>query len=210
MRNESLPILNNVAVYERVSAATRAVLEARANPPAYTRFLDDEAYTVLETVVNILLPQDSAGTDVDLAEAIDRRLAAGTNAGWRFATLPSDGEAYRAGLIALQKTLASTPMKSFEHMPPSAREAYLRCLADGEADDAARFPLSTFLIMLRTDVARIWMSHPSTMRALNLYSFADGATGLTDGPTANEGWVNLTANTTQAFEPGAESEERTA
>ena len=210
MRNEPLPILNNTAVAERVSLATRAVLEARANPPAYTRFLDDEAYAMLQTVTKLLLPQDSAGTDVDLAEAIDRRLAAGTNAGWRFAALPPDGEAYRTGLNALQKTLALTPVQSFEHMPPSEREAYLRDLAQGEADDAARFPLSKFLMMLRTDVARVWMSHPSTMQALNLYSFADGATGLTDGPTATEGWANLTPNTTQAFEHGAASGERRA
>ena len=153
-------------------------------------------------MVDIVLPQDRVETGVDLADAIDRRLAAGTNAGWRFATLPPDGEAYREGLVALRTTLAATPMKSLEDMPRAAQEAYLRSLANGESDDAARFPLSTFLHMLRTDVVRMWMSHPSTMNALQLYSFADGATGGTNGPTADEGWSALTPGTALPFEHG--------
>jgi hypothetical protein len=196
-----LPILSNPVVLERTSAATRHVLEKRVQPhdPAQ-RYLQPDQYATLQQIVNVVLPQNAVGTDVDLAGAIDKRLADGTNAGWRFADLPADGEAYRQGLDIFSKMLEQTPMKFFDRMPPSAREGYLRCVANGDVDGPAQFPLSKWLAMLRNDVVKAWLSHPSTMQKLGLYSFADGATGNTDGPTEAEGWQAVTPNKALPFE----------
>lgn len=208
MSETLLPILSNPAVLERTSAATRRVLEERAQPadPAQ-RFLSPELYATLQQVVSAVLPQDVIGTDVDIAASIDKRLREGTNAGWRFADLPPDGEAYRQGLTVFAKMLEQTPMKLFERMPPPAREGYLRCVANGDVDGPAEFPLSRWLGMLRTDAVKAWLSHPSTMQKLEIYSFADGATGNTDGPTEMEGWQAITPNKAMPFEQGIEMPE---
>ena len=203
MSDTLLPILSNPAVLQRTSAATRLVLEERAKPadPAQ-RYLSPDLYATLQQVVSAVLPQDAIGTDVDIAASIDVRLRDGVGSGWRFADLPADGEAYRQGLTVFAKMLEETPMKSFDKMPPSAREGYLRCVANGDVDGPAHFPLSRWLGLLRTDVVRMWLSHPSTMEKLELYSFADGATGTTAGPTEHEGWQAITPNKALPFEQG--------
>ena len=203
MSDTLLPILNNPAVLERTSAATLRVLEQRvASGAAAERYLQPNLYATLQQVVSAMLPQDVIGTHVDIAACIDLRLREGTNAGWRFADLPSDGEAYTQGLTIFAKMLEQTPMKLFERMPPPAREGYLRCVANGDIVGAAQFPLSRWLGMLRIDAVKAWMSHPSTMQKLELYSFADGATGSTDGPTETEGWQSISPNTALPFEQG--------
>ncbi|GAA3769784.1 gluconate 2-dehydrogenase subunit 3 family protein [Terriglobus aquaticus] len=150
---------------------------------------------MLQAVVQTILPQGSVGTHVDIAEAIDRRLAAGKNAGFRYATLPPDGEAYRQGLTIFFKMLEQTPMGSFDRMPQAAREGYIRCVCNGDVDGPAQFPLSTFMRMLRSDAVRFWIAHPETMLAMNYYGFADGATG-------NEGWQDIGPNSSAPFEHG--------
>lgn len=200
--SESLPILQNPAVAQRTSAATRRALEQRAAAITGSRFLPPELYTLLEQITSTILPQQTVGTGVDIAGTIDQRLGQGKNAGWRFADLPEDGEAYRRGLTVFANMLQQTPMKTFDRMPVPAREGYLRCVANGDVDGPAQFPLAKWLELLRTDVVRVWLAHPSTMQKIEYYGFADGATGMTDGPTATEGWVALTPNNALPFEQG--------
>ena len=194
-----LPILRNPEVASRTSNATRRVLQERAEPGPYTPFLSDEHMAMLRALLETILPQDAVGTGVDIAEAIDRRLAAGENAGFRYAVLPPDGEAYRQGLTVLYQMLEQTPMKTFARMPVPAREGYLRCVANGDVDGPAQFPLSTFLRTVRNDAVRFWMAHPATMRAMGYFGFADGATG-------NEGWRSIGPNTAAPFEHEVERE----
>lgn len=188
-----LPILQNPEVAARTSDATRRVLEERAAPGPYTPYLGSEHLGMLRQLVDAILPQAAVGTSVDIAEAIDRRLAKGEGSGWRYAVLPPDGEAYRQGLTTFHRMLEQTPMKTFERMPPPAREGYLRCVCNGDVDGPANFPLSTFLRNVRTEVVRFWMAHPGTMRAMGYYGFADGATG-------NEGWQTIGPNSALPFE----------
>ena len=202
MNKGTFTILEDPAVAQRVSPATRAVLQARAEPMPHPRFLDDANYETLQAVVRAVLPQDAIGTEVDLADAIDQRLADGTNAGWRFADLPPDGEAYRQGLRIFAKMLEQTPMKTFDSMSTPAREGYLRCVANGDVDAPAQFPLSRWLGMLRTDVVRLWMASPAAMQKIGFYGFADGRTGMTNGPSLTEGWSALTPNKALPFEQG--------
>ncbi len=198
MTTPELKIFQNVDVRERVSDATRRVLEQRANPePRASRFLTDEEFAQLQELVDAILPQGTAGTSVDIADAIDRRLQSGKTAGWRYATLPADGEAYRQGLRSLFGMLQHTPMKTFIAMPPPAREAYLRCVVNGDVDGPAQFPLSTWMKTVKTEVVRTWVSHPDAMYAMEYYGFADGMTG---GVEPGEGWVSIGPNSAAPFE----------
>lgn len=203
MSEPLLPILSHPAVLERTSPATRRALEERAKPIATNeRYLSPGLFTLLQQITETLLPQDAIGTGVDIAGAIDQRLAKGVTAGWRFADLPADGEAYTQGLQAFASMLQATPMGSFDRMPPPAREGYLRCVANGDVDGPAGFPLSRWLGLLRTDAVKMWLAHPGTMQKIEYYGFADGETGTTDGPSTTEGWSALTPNKALPFEQG--------
>ena len=202
MSDNLLPILQNVAVLQRTSTATRRALEERASPASSKRFLSQELFTLLQQITATILPQQSVGTAADIAATIDARLLAGKNAGWRFADLPPDGEAYRQGLTIFTEMLKQTPLKSYDGMPSSAREAYLCCIANGDVDAHARFPLSRWLGMLRTDAVKVWLAHPSTMQKMGYYGFADGESGTTDGPNDQEGWTGITQNMALPFEQG--------
>lgn len=206
--SETLPILQNPAVAQRTSAATRKALEQRAEAITGERYLSPELYGLLQQITAAILPQEAIGTGVDIAGTIDQRLKQGKTAGWRFADLPEDGEAYRRGLTVFADMLQQTPMKMFDRMPVPAREGYLRCVANGDVDGPAQFPLAKWLELLRTDVVRVWLAHPSTMQKIEYYGFADGATGMTDGPTEAEGWVALTPNKAVPFEQGIVVPER--
>ena len=198
MTTPDLKILENADVRERVSAATLHALQKRAFPePRTSRFFTDAEFAQLQQLVDAILPQGSAGTTVDIADAIDRRLQSGKTVGWRYAVLPADGEAYRQGLRSLFSMLQHTPMKTFAAMPPPAREGYLRCVVNGDVDAPAQFPLSTWLKTVKTEVVRTWVSHPDAMYAMQYYGFADGATG---GVEPGEGWVRIGPNSAEPFE----------
>ncbi len=198
MKTPDLKILENAEVRERVSAATLQALQQRAFPePRTNRFFSDAEFAQLQQLVDAILPQASAGTAVDIADAIDHRLQKGKSVGWRYAVLPAEGEAYRQGLRSLFSMLQHTPMKTFAAMPPTAREGYLRCVVNGDVDGPAQFPLSTWLKTVKTEVVRTWVSHPDAMYAMQYYGFADGATG---GVEPGEGWVSIGPNSAQPFE----------
>lgn len=198
MTTPDLKILENADVRGRVSAATLRALEERAFPkPRISRFFTDEEFAQLQQLVDAILPQGTAGTTVDIADAIDRRLGSGKTVGWRYAVLPADGEAYRQGLRSLFGMLQQTPMKTFAAMPPPAREGYLRCVVNGDVDAPAQFPLSTWLKTVKTEVVRTWVSHPDAMYAMQYYGFADGVTG---GVEPGEGWVRIGPNSAETFE----------
>lgn len=202
MTPSTLPILQNPAVAARTSVATQKALEERAEPAGGERYLPAALYATLQLITQALLPQDTIGTAVDVAAGIDKRLRKGTNAGWRFADLPADGDAYKQGLIIFAAMLAQTPTKRFSSMLPSAREGYLRCVANGDVDAMAEFPLSRWLGMVKADAVKVWLAHPSTMQTIEYYGFADGATGQTDGPTEQEGWSAITPDKALPFEQG--------
>ncbi len=203
MPEPPLTILDNPAVAERTSAATRKVLQQRVSlVPADRRFLQPELFVLLEQITATILPQEAAGTGVDIAGTIDQRLQQHMNGGWRYADLPEDREAYRQGLTIFNAMLQQTPMKTFAAMPVPAREGYLRCVANGDVDVPAQFALSKWLQMVRTEAVKIWLAHPATMQRMEYYGFADGATGETNGPTPIEGWSAITPNKALPLEQG--------
>ncbi len=194
MPNPELALLQNPEVRARTSDATLRALQERADPPPRTeRFFSDEQFDLLQQLVDTILPQAPAATHVNIADAIDRRLQKGKSIGWRYASLPPEGEAYKQGLQVLFSMLQHTPMKTFAAMPTPAREGYLRCVVNGDVDGPAQFPLSTWMKTVKTEVVRTWISHPDTMHAMEYFGFADG-------PTGNEGWIAIGPNSAAPFE----------
>jgi hypothetical protein len=93
-------------------AATRETVLSRLEPPPKIRFFSCEEVRLLECICDHILPQDDRDLThrIPIVPFIDDRLYEKRIPGYRFASMPPDGEAYQLGLRAINsmaKTLFS-------------------------------------------------------------------------------------------------------
>ena len=109
--------LDALLASDSVTVPTRAALAARGEVTDEPGFFDETDFALLATVVARLAPWPDLAPAI--ATAIDTRLAAGTGNGWRFATLPVDGLAYR-------DLLGRIDAGGFLGLGPAAQDGLLR------------------------------------------------------------------------------------
>ena len=125
-----------------VTPKTREVLGARI--AAYEHpgapepgFFTSEEFRTLQAVCARLLPQSDRDRPIDLAGAIDQRLAASKTNSWRYDTMPPDGEAFRRALRGLDETARTmsndAPDISFERLDASTQDVVLTAVQRGDA-----------------------------------------------------------------------------
>lgn len=169
------PAYARLLASDRVSARTRRTLAARAMPDRAdhgAQALSGAQLATLRVLLSRILPHGDPS--IDLAARIDRQLAAGEGDGWRFADLPADAEAYRAGLDTL------TAM-DFAGLTPAAQDALLDRIAQGDAPDhgvLSGTALEHWFEDVRSDAVRLWLSHPAAMARIGYDGFANGGDGL--------------------------------
>ncbi|MCJ1707880.1 alpha/beta fold hydrolase [Microbacterium sp. VKM Ac-2923] len=174
---------------DRVDARVRGILNLRALPddrgyaPAV---LDVAQLTLLREIADLVVPQD--GHPIDIAARVDAQLARGEGDGWRNADLPTDPEAYRAGLDTLATVWPTDPAE---------RAEVLRGAIEGTTQatgpfDAAR--LATWLEDVRNDLVRQWLAHPASMARVGYDGFATGGSPM-------RGYVELRLGRREEWEP---------
>ena len=162
---------------ERVVPKMRSrLLERHAGPyVSAPGVLGTRALQVLAAVVDRVL--DAADTGMSIARRIDVALAQGAGDGWRFADLPPDAIAWAQGLDALD-TLAG----GFVEQQPAVQDRWLQRIAAGELDDVpvTMLPapaLARWFEDARAEIARVWISLPTTFAAIGYDGFAVGGAG---------------------------------
>jgi hypothetical protein len=185
---------------DRVSERTRSLLLARAVPddPFYTpSAISARQLATLRAVLRRVLPQTAFA--IDLAARIDAALAAGAGDGWRFAALPPDAAAYRAGLDTLDA--ASSP--DFAAMDGASQDDLLSRAAAGELAvrggglDAQQMQL--WFEDLRSDAVRLYVAHPATLGRMGYSGIAYGGDGA-----GKPGFQRIGPGDVEAWEPLAE------
>lgn len=172
----------------RVSTRTRGILARRAlaDDPGYVaRALEPEQLVVLRRLAARVLPVDDG---LDLAQRLDRQLAAGEGDGWRDASLPPDARAYRLALAAL----APLPADDAE------LDDLLDRVAAGEhpgSDELDGARLATWFDDLGADLVRLWLAHPAAHERIGYDGFATG------GDEVIHGFLELRAGAREAWEP---------
>ena len=154
-----------------VSVRTREVLRARlaAAPKAgdLRYFTNDERDDLL-AIVERLLPPASAVTAIDVVAAIDSRVPDARGRGWRYATMPTDGEGHRTALADVRRHVQDR----FAAMSVAKQDALLADVANGRAPwmriDAARW-----FEQLLVDVSETHVAHPATQAAMRCTAFMD-------------------------------------
>ena len=185
----------------RVSSRTRAVLLARAEPDraeAGPAALTAAQLATLRALMARVLPQ-AAGREIDLALRTDAALAEGSGDGWRFADLPSDADAYRAGLQTLDVAAGEC---GFASLDAAAQDALLERAASGTFPVAASAGLLSPSQMklwfedVRFAAVRLYVAHPATLARIGYSGIAYGG----DGPRKS-GFVDFGIGRREPWEP---------
>ncbi len=179
---------------DRVSARTRAVLTERAivdDPDYRPQVISVSHLATLRALVDRVLPQSG----IDLAARIDAQLATGEGDGWRFAALPVDAEAYRAGL----ETLDALADGRFATLDGDDRDALLHRIeaADWTAETLLTPDQMTLWFEdVRADAVRLWLAHPAAMARIGYDGFANGGDGV-----RKQGYALTAADQREGWEP---------
>ena len=162
---------------DRVTPQTRAVLVARleALPERHPRALGDAAFAILRAVCARLIPQPERSEPIDLAGAVDDRLARGEGNGWRYATMPPDAEAYRRGLLGVDECARATFGAAFVALDGAGQDAVLRAVQRGDAAGEAwqTLPAGRFFEELLAELVESYYSHPLAQEEIGYVGFAD-------------------------------------
>lgn len=178
---------------DQVTEPTRQALTERFNAPHRlepTFFTVDE-YDLLRIICDRLIPQTD---QIDLVGAVDERLAANKTNGWRYDTMPADGEAYRLGLKGMDESAQLLFGNPFRHIPDEQQDEVIRAVQRAEAPGNVwqTLPADHFFEELLAEIVEIYYSHPQAQEAI-------GYVGMADVPT----WQRIGLNQLEDREPRA-------
>jgi gluconate 2-dehydrogenase gamma chain len=196
-----------------VTPKTREVLNGRIatheNPGVVVPcFFTSAEFRTLRAVCARLIPQPDRDQPIDLAGAIDQRLAAGKTDGWRYDTMPPDPEAFHRAMRGLDETARAMsndsrethsethsgmhPGMRFEMLDDSAQDAVLAAVQRGDAAGAVwrTMPSTRWFEELLTELVALYYSHPIAQDEIGYAGYADA-----------HGWQLIGLDELESFEP---------
>jgi len=184
-----------------VTPATRAALKARLVPEdappladSKPRFFDAEAFQILRAACARLIPQADRSHPVDLAGALDARLAEGKGDGWRYSQMPPDGEAHRRGVLGLNESALAMFDLAFDALDGLDQDEVLLAVQRNEAPGRTwkTIPACRFFEELLAELTECFYSDPLTLEEIGYVGYADA-----------QGWNAIGLNELEAREPRA-------
>jgi len=158
-----------------VTDETRRVLQERLNAEEMpARFFDEREFEILKAVCDALAPSQTVPGWFAAGE-IDRRLAENSGNGWRYDSMPTDGESYKTGLQLLDESAQENFQNDFAWLEIEKRKSILKNCSLGEARRTAQsnFAPARFLEELCAEFAEIYYSHPLALEEIGYVGFAD-------------------------------------
>ena len=114
-------------------ATTRAVVESRLGRPPGVRFFSEPEEAAATALFNQLLDQ-RAEPRVDIVQMVDARLAEQQTDGWRYDTMPPDGQAWRESLAALDADAQEAHQQTFAACEWNEQSALVQRIQDLGSD----------------------------------------------------------------------------
>lgn len=162
---------------------TRAAVRRRMDKVPERRFLSEGEWTLLQAIVDRLMPQPERDPPVPIVPWIDAQLAADRRPGYRYADMPPMRDAWRQGLAGIAAEARERHGRDFPMLAPEAQDALLGAVQRGEVDRrhwgdlfADRF----FSELLLKEVAAIYYAHPAAWSEIGF-----------GGPASPRGYVRL-------------------
>ncbi len=148
-------------------AKTRQVVVDRVNNVPEVRFFDPQQAGLLQAICNRVLPQDdrAEASRIPIMPHIDKRLYENTHNGYRYANMPPDREAFTLGIQAIDEIAQHEHGRGFVDIGPREQDEILRSLHRGKPSAGheiwKRMPVDRFWMLLVTDCAEAYYSHPT-------------------------------------------------
>ena len=189
----ALPVIESAAT----TTATRVALLARmtGSRPHSPQCLAPDAYETFAAACARLVPSTDLALAVDVAPAIDARLAAGTGDGWRYATLPPDAEAFRRGVALLDAAAAAGFAERFCDLAPAGQDAILRDAQHARGAFAGGFDARRWFADWLAEAAGLFYAHPLAQQDIGYAGFSDA------GPPGAPGWTAIGLGEREPREP---------
>jgi gluconate 2-dehydrogenase gamma chain len=159
-----------------VTQPTRQALLGRLNESEILpRFFQPYSFTLLETVCDRLVDQDSINRVSTIAIRIDERLAQNIGDGWRYDTMPPDGEMYLLGLTGIDETTALLHQKLFLEVGKDLQLDILHQVQQGRSVGSVWKNLSAarFFEELLAEAVEIYYSDPVIQLEIGYRGMAD-------------------------------------
>lgn len=147
-------------------AKTRSVILERVNKIPPVRFFSPSELLLMQHVCEHIIPQsdrDSARR-IPIVNFIDQRLYENRIDGYRYENMPTDQEAYRLGLKAIDEIAWRLHGHGFQEIGPLNRDKLLKLLHDGKPEAAheiwKQLPVHRFWMLLVQDCVEVYYAHP--------------------------------------------------
>ena len=174
-----------------VTPKTKDVLEARLAESSTLKpsFFDTASFAILQAVSDRLIPQSHG---IDLAGALDRRLAINTGDGWRYNTMPPDAIAHRLGLRGIEESAQIRFDRGFVSLSETEQDTLLNSIQQGTAPGETwqQIPASRYFEELLTELTETYYSHPLAQEEIGYVGMADA-----------QGWNAIGLNQLESWEP---------
>lgn len=161
------PGFSTLAQQKFWDAATREVVRKRVEETPALRFFNDEDARRMQVICDHLLPQDDrdAAHRIPVLPYIDERLFLGKTPGYRFESMPPDGEAYRLGLRAIEQMAQANYERDFLQLTWRQQEDLLKSIHDAKPLPGAeeiwkQMPLHRYFALVLQDCVEMYYAHP--------------------------------------------------
>ena len=147
-------------------AATRELIERRVGDVPPIRFFTMQELAIVSAVCDRILPQDDRLPEysIPIVPYIDERLFKNEIDGYRYEDMPSDQDAYRLGLRAIDETAKAIHSVPFTQLDPLKQDFVLKTIHDGKklaADEIwAKMNIHRFWALLVQDCVTYYYAHP--------------------------------------------------
>jgi hypothetical protein len=148
-------------------AATRRKVLERVHEVPPIRFFTPEEARLMEAIAAHVLPQDDRlpARRIPIVPRIDERLHKGRTAGYRFAKMPPDGDAYRLGFQAIEQMAQKSHARAFLELGWGEQDALLKTIHDAKPKEGAaeiwqKMPIHRYWALVVQDCVEAYYSHP--------------------------------------------------
>ena len=177
----------------QVTEPTRQVLTERLNaPPRQPTFFSADEFVLLQAICDQLVPQDEDTEHIDIAGGIDQRLSEQKSDGWRYDTMPADGDAYKLGLKGVDESAQVLFKRQFQSLSGEQQDEVLKAVQEGRVSGEIwqKLPANRFFEELLAEAVENYYSHPMAQEEI-------GYAGMADAP----GWQLVELNQLEDREP---------
>ena len=164
-------------------AVTREVIARRLAVPREPRFFGSAEWQTLGALCDRIMPQPPGRPKVPLPAYVDAKITEKHLDGYRYATLPHQGEAWNRGLAALDHDAQAAHGARFHDLPPDQQDALIEQMQGGALQSEAwgGMPCKDFFEhRVIADITHAYYAHPTAWNELGF-----------GGPASPRGYVRM-------------------